>query len=185
MGVDRFYTMISGLDAMTREAIVLQLRFLALLQHLGLPLIQAPVPAGVGVSVRKVRAMDRALQKYAHADELVRALRTIVDECRGGAVERVSFLRAAFDCRKFVPVSRLGCTRDEVMRWHREYVVQHIRTLLEACRRGECDKITELVMFLEGSADQRMFETPILPAECGTSQVELELLKRRAAKDRR
>ena len=64
------------------------------------------------------------------------------------------------------------------MRWHREYVVQYTRDLLEACRRGEYDNLAEITMFLEGSADQRMFEVPISLEELGTSQEELERLKR-------
>jgi len=174
----RFDAITSGVGIETRQAIMLQYRFLKMLEFLGLPLISAPTPHGKGVSVRKVRAMDRTLKKYAQMDELVRILRAIADECRGGVLQRVSFLRTAFDCQKFVPVSRLGCTRDEAMRWHREYVVQYTRDLLEACRRGEYDNLAEITMFLEGSADQRMFEVPISLEELGTSQEELERLKR-------
>ena len=175
----------SGTEPMGDEAIrarqVLQMRFVTMLDFLGLPPINPDDfdPNVSGPIGEKVARADQALQRYAHHAELLKALGTIVAECRAGQLRGASLLRTAFDCAMYVQVAQLECTREEVVSWHRGCVVVRIRILLQAYYAGRPDRRdeAELRLLLQGARDPRWFDPPIPLMALGTDAEDLRRFK--------
>ena len=164
--------------------------FLMAIQQLGLPPVALETLPGGGsendansivspVRAATLRRNQDRIDRYPHRPALHEALCAIVRACRSGDCTHADILGDLVDAPHLgIDLAELGCTYAEVREWHRSFTIGYIRTLLDACRRGQYGKLEELKQWLAVAGTKEAWPSPITLQDLGTSPEELERFER-------
>ena len=122
-----------------------------------------------------VQRNQHTVKTYAYRAQLTQKLREVVEECRSGNCARGDILGDLADTSHLgVTLAQLGCTYDEIQRWHRMSFVQRVRTALDALRAGQYQGNGDLLNEIDAIMQVQPWNPPITYSELGTSQEELD-----------